>query len=357
MINVTKTYLPDINKYQRYVEQIFNSGWLTNNGELVQNLEKRLCDYLGVPYVVLISNGTLALQIAYKLLELKGEIITTPFTFVATTSSLVWEGLIPVFADIDSNTYNISPSDIEKKITSKSTAILPVHVFGNPCEIEKIEEISKQNNLKVIYDAAHAFGVNYKGKSIAQYGDLSVFSFHSTKIFHTIEGGAIIVRTKEQYDKAKLLINFGIPGPDRITALGINCKMNEFQAAMGLCVLDDLPGIIKSRKVVYERYLEGFHATSTLSLQTLSNYTANNFAYFPILFSSEDELLKKMELLMKQDILPRRYFYPSLEKLPYLKKQDVRNSDSISKRILCLPLFENLSWEIQKKIIDFVNKK
>jgi dTDP-4-amino-4,6-dideoxygalactose transaminase len=355
MINVTKTYVPPLAKYQEYVQNIFESGWFTNNGTMLQKLEKRLKDYLGVEYIIPISNGTLALQIAYRLLDLKGQVITTPFSFVATSSSLVWEHLEPVFADIDPNTFNIAPENIEKLITPETTCILPVHVFGTPCDVNKIQSIANKHNLKVIYDAAHAFGVKLNQTGISNFGDVSVFSFHSTKVFHTIEGGAIIVKTKELYDKAKLIINFGIPGYDQISELGINCKMNEFQAAMGLCVLDDLSKIIKNREKVYNYYLAELLHIKSLTFQALPEGLTSNYAYFPVVFESEEALLNTSAELKKNNIFARRYFYPSLNKLPYLQKTfDTPVSENTSKRILCLPLYESLSWPDQKMIINCI---
>ncbi|MBC7473812.1 MAG: DegT/DnrJ/EryC1/StrS family aminotransferase, partial [Candidatus Sericytochromatia bacterium] len=283
MINVTKTYIPDIDKYKSYIDQIFASGWLTNNGILTQQLESRLTQYLGVKNLLLVSNGTIALQICYKLLGLKDDVITTPFSFVATVSSLCWEGLNPVFVDIDPETYNIDVEKIESSITSKTTAIVAVHVFGNPCDVEKIEQIAKKYNLKIIYDGAHAFGVNYKNKSVLNYGDLTTLSFHSTKVFHTIEGGAIIINNDQLYKKAKLMINFGIPAPDQVLCLGINAKMNEFQAAMGLCVLDDIEKIYHSRKKVFYFYLNYLNDISLIKFQLIDQQSSNNYGYFPIL--------------------------------------------------------------------------
>lgn len=356
MINVTKTYLPALEKYQDYVRRIFESGWLTNNGELTQTLEVRLSKYLQVPYVVLVSNGTLALQIAYRLLKIKDQAITTPFSFVATSSSLVWENIKPVFADIDPNSFNIAPENVQKAISPSTSAIVAVHVFGNPCDHDSLAKISRDNSIPIIYDAAHAFGVQYNGRSIAGLGDISTFSFHATKIFHTIEGGAIIVKDKETYDKAKLLINFGIPGYDQITELGINCKMNEFQAAMGLCILDEIEDIIEGRKTIYNRYKESFIGVESLKLQQYSSKATNNYAYFPIVFSSEEILLKIKEELNGLEIFPRRYFFPSLEKLSYVAPQITPIADSISRRVLCLPLFAELKWEEQKKIVEIVKK-
>ncbi|MCW8822327.1 MAG: DegT/DnrJ/EryC1/StrS family aminotransferase [Sulfurovum sp.] len=355
-IHVTETYLPDIQKYQQYVERIFETKIVTNNGVLVCELQERLEKYLGVKHVLVVSNGTAALQIAYKLLDLKGEVITTPFSFVATTSSLVWEGLKPIFADIDPLSFNMDAKNIEKLITENTSAIVPVHVFGNACEVETIEEIANRHQLKVIYDAAHAFNVNYKGKSVLKYGDLSILSFHATKLFHTIEGGALIIDDDEQYLQAKKMINFGIDADaygGSIEALGINAKMNEFQAAMGLCILDDIDTIEKERKLVYEYYKENLQ--DHLQLQKYNSNAEMNYSYFPVLFDSEESLLKVASQLNVENIFPRRYFYPSLDLLPYLEKSKTQPvSDDISKRVLCLPLYYGLEQKIQKKIVDII---
>jgi dTDP-4-amino-4,6-dideoxygalactose transaminase len=354
MVNVTKTFVPNKSKYKEYVDEILESGWFTNNGKFVQQLENRLKEYLGVKNVVLVSNGTLALQIAYRALEIKGKAITTPFTFVATTSSLVWEGIEPVFADIDSNDYCIDPEKIEKLITKDTSAIVPVHVFGNACDVESIDRIAKKHNLKVIYDAAHAFDVKFKGESILNFGDISTLSFHSTKIFHTIEGGAIIINDDEIYKKVKLLINFGISGPDVIEELGINSKMNEFQAAMGLCVLDEIECIKNKRKEVYEHYMKNL--SGKLKFQHLNPNIDWNYSYFPVEFKDEDELLEVRKRLNEKNIFPRRYFYPSLETLNYIKKTYlVENSSSLAKRILCLPFYDSIGTESVDEIIHIVN--
>lgn len=354
MINVTKTYLPDIGKYKEYVDKIFQSGWITNNGEMVRKLEKRLKEYLGVKNIVLVSNGTLALQIAYKLLSLEGEVITTPFSFVATTSSLVWEGLKPVFVDIDSNSFCIDCKKIEEKITDKTSAIVPVHVFGNGCEVEEIERIAARHNLKVVYDAAHAFGIKYKGESILNYGDVSVLSFHATKIFHTIEGGALVINNDDLYENAKKLINFGITGPETIDGIGINAKMNEFQAAMGLCVLDDVDEIIKKRQKIYDNYMEAFTKVKHIKLQDYNSYCSRNYSYFPIVFEKEEALKNVKTKLEENNIYPRRYFYPSLSTLDYVENCKVENSVRISNCILCLPIYDGLELYQQNKIIEIV---
>jgi dTDP-4-amino-4,6-dideoxygalactose transaminase len=355
MINVTKTYLPSSEKYKKYVDQIFESGWLTNNGQFVQELQKRLKEYLGVKHVILVSNGTLALQLAYKALELKGEVVTTPFSFVATTSTIVWEGLKPTFVDIDPNTYCIDPKKIEQAITEKTRAIVPVHVFGNVCEVEEIQKIAERYDLRVIYDAAHAFGVNYKNKSVLNYGDVSTLSFHSTKIFHTIEGGAIIVNNDDLYERIKLMINFGISGPDVIECVGTNSKMNEFQAAMGLCILDDIEEIVLAREKVYNYYIENLK--DMLQIQEFNRDCTRNYSYFPVVFKSEEVLLKVKNELSKNSINTRRYFYPSLESLPYIEDQQTMPiSNDISKRILCLPMYDSLNHSELNKIISIIKE-
>lgn len=357
MINVTKTYLPDPDKYKSYLDRIFSSGWVTNNGQFVQELEKRLCDYLEVENLLLVSNGTLALQIAYKALGVSNEAITTPFSFVATASSLAWEGIKPVFADIDPETLNLDPGEISKLITPETTAIVPVHVFGNSCDVETIEKIAQENNLKTIYDAAHAFGVKFKNKSILEYGDAATLSFHGTKVFHTIEGGAIIFKEKKHLEEARLMINFGIPGYDQISTLGINCKMNEFQAAMGLCILDDMQFILTERQIVWDKYTNAFKGYNTILLQKQNELSTQNYSYYPIVIQSEELLLNIKSALVQKDIFPRRYFYPSLEQIPYVKRgQHVPNSASIAPRILCLPIYPNLDPVIQNTIIETVLK-
>ena len=355
MINVTKSYLPNIEKYKSYIDEIYKTAWLTNQGPLVQKLEKRLAQYLGVKNIVLVSNGTIALEIAYRALDLKGEVITTPFSFVATTSSLVTNKLIPIFVDINEKTFNLNPKNIEKKITSRTSAILPVHVFGNACEVEEIKKIANKHNLKVIYDAAHAFDVKYKDKSLLSYGDISTLSFHATKLFHTIEGGALIINDDSLLEKVRYLINFGIKNQEEIPHLGTNAKMNEFEAAMGLCILDDIEDIKTNRKKVVENYKIGLE--SLVTFQEQNNQATENYSYFPILFKNEEDLSKVQKSLNKENIFPRRYFYPSLDTLEYIEpKQECKISRAISKRVLCLPLYAELEKDNQDKIIDIIRK-
>ncbi|MDT8717884.1 DegT/DnrJ/EryC1/StrS family aminotransferase [Clostridium sp. 19966] len=356
MVNVTKTYLPELKKYEAYLEKIFKIGFVTNNGPLVKELENKLEKYLGVKHVLLVANGTIALQIAYNLLDIKGDAITTPFSFVATTSSQVWQGINPVFADINKDTFNIDYKKIKEKISKTTSAIIPVHVFGNACDVEKIDEIAKKFNLKVIYDASHAFGVKYKENSVLNYGDISTLSFHATKVFHTIEGGALVISDDEIYNKARKIINFGISDQEHITEVGINGKMNEFEAAMGLCVLDDIDKIFENRKKAYENYMN--YLSKKLIRQEQNINSSLNYCYFPVVFKDEESLLKVKRVLENENIYPRRYFYPSLNDLPYIKNKahSVPNSEYISIRILCLPLYDSLEPNVQKNIIGIINK-
>lgn len=353
MINVTKTYLPDKEKYKSYIDEIYQNGWITNNGPLLQRLEKRLAEFLGVKNLILVSNGTVALEIAYRTLGIKGFAITTPFSFVATTSSLVTNDLLPIFADIDPSSYNIDPKNIESLITPHTSAIVPVHVFGNACDVKEIDAIAKRHNLKVIYDAAHAFGVTYQGESILNYGDISTLSFHATKLFHSIEGGALIINDDSLVQKARYLINFGIENAESIPELGTNAKMNEFEAAMGLCMLDELEIIANGRQTVYEKYESALKGL--VPLQERNQNASNNHAYFPILLENETQLKKLEKSLNSQDIYPRRYFYPSLDTLNYIEpKQFCSVSRDIANRILCLPIYPGLDERVQETIINEV---
>ncbi|WP_290522442.1 DegT/DnrJ/EryC1/StrS family aminotransferase [Alcanivorax sp.] len=306
MIPVVKPYLPSREKLDKYLDGIYERAWLTNNGPLVQKLTDRLEEYLGVENLLLVANGTLALQIAYRALGVSGnehgeqpEAITTPFTFIATASSLKWDGVQPVFADIDPNTWCISPENIEQAITSNTRAIVPVHVFGNACDVEAIDEIASRHGLKVIYDASHAFAVKYKGKSLLKYGDAATLSFHATKLFHTGEGGAIIFKRREDLERAKKMINFGITRPESIEELGINAKMNEMQAAMGLCVLDEMAGNLKAREKVWHRYLKAL--PNSLRLQAKNEALGYNYAYFPVVFETEKQAIRVASTLKKME--------------------------------------------------------
>jgi dTDP-4-amino-4,6-dideoxygalactose transaminase len=353
MINVTKTYLPNKKLYKEYIDKIYANGWVTNNGPMVKLLEKKLAEYLGVKNIVLVSNGTVALEIAYRTLGIEGDVITTPFSFVATTSSLVTNGLNPVFADIDAQTLNINPNIIENMISKSTSAIVPVHVFSNACEVERIDAIAKKNNLKVIYDAAHSFNVKYKGESILTYGDISAISFHATKVFHSIEGGALIINNDELVEKVRYLINFGIKNTEEIPELGTNAKMNEFEAAMGLCVLNDIQELNKKRKKIYYLYVQELEKYVTL--QKMNTHSVQNHSYLPIILKNTKQLKMVEDGLKKENIYPRRYFYPSLDTLKYIKpKQYCKISRDISSRILCLPMYPELETINVKKICKII---
>ncbi len=355
-INVTKTYLPSIEEYSKYLEGIWERGQLTNNGPLLVELENKLKDYLGVKHLLLINNGTIALQIAIRALELKDEIITTPFSYAATTTSIMWEHCIPVFADIDKETLCINPDEIRKRITPKTTAILATHVYGNPSDVEQIELIAQENNLNIIYDAAHAFGVKYKGQSVLNFGDISILSFHATKLFHTIEGGALITNDDELAHKISYLRNFGHNGPEAFYGYGTNGKTSEFNAAMGLCVLPKVPELIEARKKISELY-DVLLSDSGLEKPKLHTFTDYNYSYYPVLFKSENDLIKAVNSLHSEKIFPRRYFYPSLNKLNYIGTQSMPISEDISTRILCLPLYYGLSQHDVKRIVSLVKNK
>jgi len=351
MITVTKTFLPPQEEYNTILKRAWDKGWLTNRGELVLELESKLKDYLGVKNVIAMTNGTLPIQIAIKALGLKGEIITTPFSYVATTSSIVWEGCTPVFVDIDPDYLTIDETKIEAAITAETTGILATHVFGNPCNVEVIAQIAAKHNLKVIYDAAHCFGVTYKGKSIFNYGDVSTCSFHATKLFHTGEGGAAFCNEK-LYDSVYFSHNFGHDGPDKFNGLGINAKMSELQAAMGLCNLKYIDSLISKRKTQYSLYEEML--AGKLKTLKVRSETISNSSYFPIILDSESQCLRVIEKLNEQHIFPRRYFYPSLNKMDYAGNFRCPVSENIANTILCLPLYHSLSVKDQISIINIV---
>jgi len=354
-IPVTKPFLPPRWEYEALIDGVWDRNWLTNNGQLVQRLEEELEYYLDVSHLNFVSNGTIALQIAIKVLGLEGEIITTPFSYVATTSSIVWEGCEPVFVDIDPDTLNINPELIEDAITPNTSAILATHVFGNPCDIEAIRQIADQHDLKVIYDAAHCFGTEYKGESVYNYGDISTASFHATKLFHTVEGGAIITKDPVLSRKVSRMRNFGHAGPGNFEGLGINGKNSEFHAAMGLCNLNYIEDVMKRRKVQWKIYEELIDMENLRGV-TLNSDSTFNYAYYPIIFESEEITLQVLESLKKAGVFPRRYFYPSLCELEYLNTEKPDLSIDISKRILCLPLYHSLKGEEQQRVVRMITK-
>jgi len=354
MINVTKTFLPPLDEYQKQLQRIWKNEWLTNRGELVIELEEKLKNHLSVSNIILMNNGTIPIQIALKLLGKQGEIITTPFSYVATSAAIIWENCTPVFVDINPTYFSIDENKIEQAITSKTTCILATHVFGNPCNIEAIENIAKKHKMKVIYDAAHAFGVTYNNQSIFQCGDVSTSSFHATKLFHTGEGGAVFCQDDELFKQFFYSHNFGHNGPLDFHGLGINGKISELQAAMGLSVLPHMHKIISSRKNAVEYYLKNLNNQELVFMKIREN-TQWNFSYFPVLFKSEEALLKVQSNLNSAYIFPRRYFYPSLNTIKYVNGLKMEVSENISKRILCLPLSHELSEDKLNNIRSHIN--
>lgn len=356
MIPVTKPFLPSQSEYEELLKGIWERNWITNNGPLVKELEFKLKDYLGLDNDLLfVSNGTIAIQIALKALGITKKVITTPFSYVATTSSLVWEGCTPVYVDIDSETFNIDANKIEEVIDKDTEAILATHCFGNPCDIHTINKIAKKHNLKVIYDAAHCFGTTYKGKSVFSYGDISTASFHGTKLFHTVEGGALFPQDTEMIKKIALMRNFGHSGPDSFNGVGINGKNSEFHAAMGIVNLKYSKTILEKRKsqfLFYNMLLNGLKVQK----QKITKGTDYNFAYYPIVFSTEALALKAKQALERKEIFPRRYFYPSLSQLNYTNKIKTPLSDDIASRILSLPLYHELSNSEQELIARILLK-
>jgi dTDP-4-amino-4,6-dideoxygalactose transaminase len=356
MITVTKTFFPPIEEYKAYVDKIWENQWLTNNGALAQELTGKLKNYLDVYNLILMTNGTLPIQIALNALANEGEVITTPFSYVATTSCIVWEKCTPVFVDIHPDYLTIDETKIEAAITPQTTAILATHVYGNPCDVETIQAIAEKHKLKVIYDAAHCFGVTYKGQSIFNFGDVSTCSFHATKLFHTGEGGALFCQDQNIYDEMHYRHNFGHDGPLKFHGVGINAKISELQAAMGLSVLPHMENIINARKTVCNLYdsLLDFQLLTRLKIRANTKW---NYSYYPIIFASEEKLLKAEKLLNDNDIMPRRYFYPSLSSLSYVKNtNDVSNSNDIAPRVMCLPLYYGLEENDIKRICSLVLK-
>lgn len=345
MIPVTRPFLPPQAEYQEYLDNIWKRQWLTNMGPLASQLEMELKDHLKVDHLLFVTNGTVALQMAIKALDIKGEIITTPFSFIATTSTIVWEGCTPVFVDIDPDSLCIDAQKIEAAITENTTAILATHVYGNPCDVEAIDIIAKKHNLKVIYDAAHAFGVEIKGRSIFEYGDISTCSLHATKLYHSVEGGLMITKDAGLLKKLAYIRNFGISGFDSFEELGLNGKNSEFHAAMGLVNLKYIHGIHEKRKALAELYDEKLK--NLKAVKPLWHPDAEeNYAYYAIVLESEELLLRLKTEMDKFEVFTRRYFYPSLASaLPYLPKLELPITEDISKRMLCLPLYYDLTFE------------
>lgn len=352
MINVTKTYLPPFENYTSVLKEAYDAGWVTNNGVLLQRLEEELKNYLGVKHLFICTNGTVTLQLALKALNVTGSVITTPFSYVATANSILWEKCRPVFADINAETFCLDASEVESKISPDTKAILATHVYGLPCEIELLEGISKKWNIPIIYDAAHAFGSEYNGRSLLSYGDISSCSFHATKLFHTGEGGCLVTDNDELARKIYLYRQFGHVYDDYYSE-GINAKNSEFHAAMGLCVLKDLDKIIEKRRIIsftYDRLLNN----KDIRVLRYNNLHKPNYSYYPVVFKSESTLLKVKNHLEAKAIFPRRYFFPSLNTLPFIPYQSCPISEDISRRVICLPLYYELTIAEVEMICNIV---
>ncbi|HCB62177.1 MAG: aminotransferase [Bacteroidetes bacterium GWF2_43_63] len=364
-IYVTQPSLPPLEEFIPMLEKIWESKILTNNGPFHQQLEKELCEFLGVKFISLFSNGTLALVTALQALNISGEVITTPYSFVATTHSLWWNNIKPVFVDIDPETCNLDPDKIEAAITAQTTAILPVHVYGNPCDVEKIQKIANRHKIKLIYDAAHAFGVKLDGKSILNFGDLSVLSFHATKVFNTFEGGAIISHSAEMKQQIDDLKNFGFRDEVTVVAPGINAKMNEVQAAMGLLQLKYIDDFIEKRKLIFTEYSNLLRNIDGIKILDQNSTTINNYSYFPIFIDekifpvSRDVVYEKMKA---SGFYGRRYFYPLIshfypyKDLPSAMPDNLPVSEIVSRQVLCLPLLSDLDIDTVHSIANCIKE-
>ena len=362
-IKVTSPLLPDLKEFIPYLEDIWERQWLTNNGHYHHELEQALCDYLKVPYISLFTNGTLPLMAALQALRITGEVITTPYSFVATTHSLWWNGIKTVFVDVDPITGNLDPDKIEAAITPKTTAIMPVHVYGNPCDTERIQAIADKYGLKVIYDAAHAFGVEVKGESVLNAGDLSTLSFHATKVFNTIEGGALICQDKEMKQRIDYLKNFGFAGETTVVAPGINGKMDEVRSAYGLLNLKQVDKAISQRKQIAEAYREGLRDIKGIRVIEDLADVHSNYAYFPIFVDAEVYGMSRDELYFKmreEGIFARRYFYPLISEfstyrgLPSATKENLPVAHQLAEAVICLPMYHSLTLNDAKRIIDSI---
>ncbi|MFN3555776.1 MAG: DegT/DnrJ/EryC1/StrS family aminotransferase [Bacteroidales bacterium] len=364
-IYVTQPYLPPLEEFLPYLQQIWESRVLTNNGPFHQQLEEELCKYLGVQYISLFANGTLALVTALQALKLSGEVITTPFSFVATTHALWWNNIQPVFVDIEPDTFTLDPDKIEAAITPRTTGILPVHVYGYPCKVERIAEIARRYGLKVLYDAAHTFGAKYNEQHLCSFGDMSILSFHATKVFNTFEGGAIVCHTAEMKERIDNLKNFGFRGETTVVAPGINAKMNEFQAALGLAQLKHVDQAIARRKEIALQYRKALANVPGIQCMDEQPGLTHNYSYFPVLLEestygkSRDALY---ETLRENNIFARRYFYPLITDFPTYrgKMNEERRSDKVavglSNSVLCLPIFPELDTEKLDYIIELITR-
>ncbi len=353
-INVTKSFLPEKAEFLKYIDAVWESAWLTNNGPFLQELEKKLGDFLSVENLLVCGNGTIVLQMAIKALGIKRKVITTPFSYVATLNSIIWENCEPVFVDIDAETLCIDAEKIEESITYDTEAILCTHVYGYPCDVDKIAKLASKYNLKVIYDAAHAFGAKLRGRSLFEYGDVSTCSFHATKLFHSVEGGCVTSPHKDVFDALYKLRQFGHIYDDYYVA-GINGKNSELHSAMGLCVLPHVSNIIEERKQISDLYDSGLK--NPRRPHTFLEEFEYNYGYYPVILESEEILIKVMDAMAKEDIFPRRYFYPSLNELVFVKAfaRPCPVSEDISRRVLCLPLYAGLATSDVERIIKLFN--
>ena len=358
-ILVTKSTLPSIDEYTKELTDLWESRWLTNAGQKHKELTENLKNYLKAREVELFANGHLALEIALQALELEGEVITTPFTFISTTNAIVRNGLEPVFCDIDRERWTIDTDKLRKMITKKTSAILAVHVYGIPCAVEAIETIAKEYNLKVIYDAAHTFAANYKGKSMSAYGDISMYSFHATKVFHTVEGGALVFNDDTLSDKIRHLRDFGLcPGGEEADEVGMNAKLSEFHAAMGICNLRHIEDSVAKRKAVSERYDSHLKGISGIEIFPEIGGLDRNYAYYPVVFTGKYNRDTVLEKLSKYDIAARKYFYPLTNKFSSFKgKYDHFNTpvaEFVSDNVLCLPQYSDLDLQDVDRICDII---
>lgn len=361
-IYVTQPSLPPLEEFIPYLEELWDNKTLTNGGKFHQELEKELCNYLGVKYISLFNNGTIALVAALKALNLSGEVITTPYSFIATSHSLIWNNLKPIFADIDPKTMNLNPNTIEALITSKTTAIMPVHCYGLPCDVFEIQKIAKKYDLKVIYDAAHAFGVFEGGKSLLSHGDMSILSFHATKVFNTFEGGAVICDSLEMKTRIDSIKNFGYVSETEIDEVGLNGKMSEVNAAFGLLQLKYADLYISQRKKIDETYRAGLKQVKGISFPSIPNGLRGNYSYFPIIIEesfpiTRDDLHK---ILLGIGVVSRKYFHPLIPDFSYYQKNDLAQPSNypwaikVSSQVLCLPIYPNLSMDKVSEIISTV---
>lgn len=372
-ITVTSPLLPDLDEFHALLKQIWDKKWITNNGSFHRQLEKELAEYLGVPYISLFTNGTLPLITALQALHITGEVITTPYSFVATTHSIWWNGATPVFVDVDPTTGNIDPDKIEGAITPRTTAIMPVHVYGKPCDVERIAAIAKKHNLKVIYDAAHAFGVKHNGKSILEEGDLSTLSFHATKVYNTIEGGAMIMHDAEMKQRIDYLKNFGFAGETEVVGPGINSKMDEIRSAYGILNLRQVDSAIAMRRKVAQRYVEALKDIDGLTTfpyieQSFGNEEQQvtlNYSYFPIFVDEEKYGMTRDELYFKMkdnDVLGRRYFYPLISTfstyrtLPSASPANLPNAHKLADTVICLPIHHAMTDSDVDRVINLIKK-